>query len=108
MSYYVYMLRCRDGTLYTGLTNDVVHRMRCHAGLLAGGARYTRSHPPQELAALWRVASKSEAAGMECAIKRLSRQEKEQLLAAPEKMRGTYLPGVTWQACLEGRFHDAV
>ena len=43
-AYYVYILRCRGGSLYTGITNDVEHRMAAH--LSGRGAKYTRSHPP--------------------------------------------------------------
>ena len=110
--YYVYMLRCRGGTLYTGLTNELRHRMRCHAGLLSGGAKYTRSHPPEKLEALWRTEGKADAARMECAVKTLTRQQKETLVAAPERLFEllprlsggvyTHIAGITLQDCLEG------
>ena len=48
--YYVYMLRCRDGSLYTGIAADLCRRMRQHAGGGSACARYTRAHPPRELA----------------------------------------------------------
>ena len=48
--YYVYVLACGDGSLYTGMTNDLRRRMTLHAA--GRGAKYTRSHPPQELAGL--------------------------------------------------------
>ena len=51
-AYYVYMLRCRGGSLYTGMTNDVARRMAMHCN--GRGAKYTRAHPPEALAALWR------------------------------------------------------
>ena len=43
--YYVYVLACGDGSLYTGMTNDLRRRMTLHAA--GRGAKYTRSHPPQ-------------------------------------------------------------
>lgn len=43
-AYYVYMLRCRGGSLYTGMTNDVARRMAMHCS--GRGAKYTRAHPP--------------------------------------------------------------
>ena len=65
--YYVYILRCRDGSLYTGITNDVAHRLRLHRS--GKGAKYTRAHPPEAVAAVWRCGGKAEAARLEYAIK---------------------------------------
>ena len=81
--YFVYMLRCRGDVYYTGLTTDVARRYRLHAS--GKGAKFTRSHPPEALAAVWRCADKVTAARVEYAIKKsLSRAEKEALIAAPE------------------------
>ena len=43
--HYVYLLRCADGSLYTGMTPDIARRLRQHVGRLPGCAKYTRSHP---------------------------------------------------------------
>ena len=83
MMYYVYMLRCSDDSLYTGITPDLERRMRQHLGLVKGGARYTKLRPPKEMAALWTVPDKSAAAKAEYAIKRLTREEKQRLAANP-------------------------
>ena len=84
--YYVYMLRCRGDVYYTGLTVDMAHRIRMH--LSGKGAKFTRSHPPEAVAALWRCGDKTAAARAEYAIKKcLTRQQKEQLIAAPEMLR---------------------
>ena len=84
--YYVYMLRCRGDVYYTGLTVDMAHRIRMH--LSGKGAKFTRSHPPEAVAALWRCGDKTAAARAEYAIKKcLPRQQKEQLIAAPETLR---------------------
>ena len=81
--YFVYMLRCRGDVCYTGLTTDVVRRYRLHAS--GKGAKFTRSHPPEAIAAVWRCEDKVAAARVEYAIKKsLSRAEKETLIAAPE------------------------
>ena len=73
----VYILRCGDGTLYTGVTNDVAARLEAHrAGF---GAKYTRGRGPLELAYSEVCADKVTAFQREYAIKRLSRQEKLQL-----------------------------
>ena len=84
--YYVYMLRCRGDVYYTGLTVDMAHRIRMH--LSGKGAKFTRSHPPEAVAALWRCGDKTVAARVEYAIKKcLTRQQKEQLIAAPEMLQ---------------------
>jgi predicted GIY-YIG superfamily endonuclease len=74
----VYLLRCRDGSLYTGITNDLPKRLKVHA---AGKAsRYTRSRLPVSLAYTEPQPSKSRALTREAAIKKLSRQQKDHLI----------------------------
>lgn len=76
----VYMLRCRDGSLYTGITNDLTRRLKLHA---AGRAsRYTRSRLPVALAYQERQPTKSQALKCEAAMKKLSRRRKEAIIAA--------------------------
>lgn len=81
---YIYVLECRDGSYYTGITTDLTKRLRQHWGHLAGGAKYTRSHPPKRLLCVWETADYSQAKRFEAAFKQLTRQQKEQLIAAPE------------------------
>ena len=81
---YVYILRCRDGSLYTGYTTDLMRRYAKHCA--GTGAKYTKSHPPVSIAAAWQVASKSDALRMECRIKTLSKQQKESLLLDPSQL----------------------
>ena len=69
-AYYVYMLRCRGGSLYTGMTNDVARRMAMHCS--GRGAKYTRAHPPEALAALWRCGDKITASRLEYAVNELA------------------------------------
>jgi predicted GIY-YIG superfamily endonuclease len=79
----VYLLRCRDGSLYTGITNDLPKRLKAHA---AGKAsRYTRSRLPVRLVYQEPQASKSSALKREAAIKKLPRPQKLKLLAKPKK-----------------------
>ena len=75
----VYILRCADGSLYTGATNDLARRVATHAGGL--GARYTRSRLPVALAWSAPVRGRSGALRREAALKRLSRAEKLLLVA---------------------------
>ena len=81
--YYVYMLLCRDDSLYTGITPDLRRRMRMHTGKLKGGAKYTALRPPKEIAAVWTAPDKSTAAKTEAAIKKLPKARKLELTAAP-------------------------
>lgn len=76
---YTYILRCRDGTLYTGWTNDIEKRLRAHnAGT---GAKYTRPRRPVKLVYCEEFETKAEAMKLECAIKRMRKEEKEKLAA---------------------------
>ena len=74
MAYFVYMLRCGDGSLYTGSTNDVERRLKAHQS--GRGAKYTRSRLPVELVYREEVQDRSAALRREAAIKRLRRAEK--------------------------------
>ena len=74
----VYMLRCGDGTLYTGCTNDLPRRLEAHRR--GRGAKYTRSRLPVALAYREAVPDKSAALRREAAIKRLSRPQKLALI----------------------------
>ena len=72
--FYVYVLQCKDGSLYTGYTNDVKKRLKMHTEGKA--SRYTRSRLPVKLIAKWKFGSKGEAMKAEAAFKKLSRREK--------------------------------
>lgn len=74
MGWMVYILRCGDGTLYTGCTNDLSRRLKAHQS--GKGAKYTRSRPPVTLVYQEEAADKSAALRREIALKRLTRQEK--------------------------------
>lgn len=78
----VYILRCGDGTLYTGCTNDLPRRLKAHQ--CGKGAKYTRSRPPVALAYQEPAEDKSAALRRERAIKALTRQEKLALIGRRE------------------------
>ena len=78
-AFFVYVLACADGTLYTGYTNDVEQRVRAHNA--GKGAKYTRSRTPVEVVAQARFDTKHEAMSAEYRFKRLSRNAKDGLLA---------------------------
>ena len=84
MGWVVYILRCGDGTLYTGCTNDLPHRLEAHRG--GRGAKYTRSRLPVELAYQEEAADRPAALRREAAIKRLTRQEKLKLIERGESI----------------------
>ena len=80
MSWFVYMLRCGDGSLYTGYTDDVERRLAVHQS--GKGAKYSRSRLPVELAYREELPDKSAALRREAAIKKLSRAQKLALVKA--------------------------
>jgi putative endonuclease len=81
----VYVLRCGDGTLYTGATNDLAARVARHA---AGcGARYTRARLPVELVWSERAGDRGAALRREAALKRLTRAAKLRLVAGRGRRR---------------------
>ena len=79
MGYWVYVLRCGDGTLYTGVTTDVERRLREHES--GRGAKYTRSRGPLTLVYRETQPDKGAALRREAAIKRLPRAETLALIA---------------------------
>lgn len=91
VSAYVYLLRCRDGSLYCGWTDDLERRVAAHNA--GKGARYTRSRLPVRLVWSEAVEDRSAALRRELAIKRLSRGEKLALLprrlAKPRRRRAS-------------------
>ena len=76
--YYVYLLRCADGTLYTGFTNDLARRLAAHNA--GKGAKYTRGRRPVELVYWESFSNKSSALRREYAIKQLPRRQKFTLI----------------------------
>ena len=77
--WHVYMVHCSDGTLYTGITNDLEKRIEAHNSG-KDGARYTRSRRPVKLVYSEQVESKSAAARLEYQIKGLPRSKKKRLV----------------------------
>lgn len=87
--YYIYILRCIDNSLYTGITNDIEKRMKEHFGTSEKKAKYTKAHKPKKLEALWQCKTKSDALKIEYRLKELTKQEKENLILnniAPESI----------------------
>lgn len=78
-TWYLYILRCGDGTLYTGITTDVEKRLELHRS--GKGAKYTRGRGPLELVYRECCGDHSDALKREIVIKKLSRSKKEQMLS---------------------------
>lgn len=78
MPSYVYILRCADGSLYTGWTNNLQKRVKAHQS--GRGAKYTRSRSPVELVYSEELADKTAALKREYAIKQLSHEQKLNLI----------------------------
>ena len=76
--WFVYLIECEDGSLYTGVAVDVERRYAQHQA--GKGARYTRSHPPRQLLARFEHPDRSSALKAEYAIKQLSAAEKRALI----------------------------
>jgi putative endonuclease len=77
-NWFVYMLLCSDGTLYTGITNNLDERIAKHNS--GKGAKYTRSRTPVVLKAYWSYNSRSDASKAEFAFKKLSRDQKMKMI----------------------------
>lgn len=79
MTCWVYMVRCRDGSLYTGWTTDLDKRLAAHNS--GAGAKYTRSRRPVSLAWAQACQSRGDAMSLEVKTKRLDKPQKEALCA---------------------------
>ncbi|MFK8069039.1 MAG: GIY-YIG nuclease family protein [Gammaproteobacteria bacterium] len=86
-NWYVYIVRCCDQTLYTGITTDVKRRVDEHNGIVNShrAAKYTRNRQPVILAYLEAAESRSTALKREAAIKKLSKLQKELLIDNSQK-----------------------
>ena len=97
--YYIYMLRCKDNSIYTGITTDISRRMKEHFNKEKRCAKYTLTHSAKKLEALWVAENKSLASKLEFNIKKLKKQEKENLIK--NKEIGKYSEGGTSQGLQE-------
>lgn len=85
---YIYMVRCKDGSLYTGWTNNLDKRVRAHNE--GTGAKYTKSKRPVELVYYEEYESKIDAMKREYEIKQFSKKKKEALILNFSKQRGLH------------------
>ena len=76
----IYMIRCGDNSLYTGISNDVNKRFSVHQSGKSKAAKYTRSRHPLKLVFRAEIGTKSDASRVEYYVKRLSKETKESLV----------------------------
>jgi len=86
-SWYVYMIRCGSGTLYTGITTDVDRRFEEHQASGPKAARYLKGRGPLQLVLTVQADDRGEALRLEHRIKKLSKGQKETLIQHPESLR---------------------
>lgn len=80
--YYVYILKCDGNVLYTGIATDYKRRFAEHAKVNNSkkGAKFTKSHKPEEIVAVWKTKTRSDASKLEIRIKQLDKKNKELLI----------------------------
>jgi len=85
--YYVYMLRCQDNSIYTGITTDIERRMKEHFEKSEKCAKYTMTHSAKKVENIWETENKSLASKLEYHIKRLTKMQKEELIENPNLIK---------------------
>ena len=80
LDWHLYLVRCRDGSLYTGITTNVARRFAEHQGNGDTGAKYLRGREPLVLVFQKKLGSRSLALGVESKVKKLSKARKEELI----------------------------
>lgn len=83
-NWYLYILLCKDGTLYTGITNDVQKRLEAHAE--GRGAKYTRGRAPLKLVYQETCENRSQALRREAEVKKLKKSEKLLLISSEKSL----------------------
>lgn len=78
--YYVYMIRCQDNSIYTGITTDVKRRFKEHLSKDKKCAKYTLTHTANKIESIWKTEDKASASKLEYHIKKLPKAKKEQLI----------------------------
>ena len=78
--YYIYMLRCKDNSIYTGITTDIDRRMEEHFNKDDKCAKYTLNHTVEKLEVAWETENRVLASKLEYHIKKLPKRDKEKLI----------------------------
>ncbi len=109
--YYIYVIKCTDDTLYTGIAKNICKRICQHYEKSPQCAKYTKSHTIKSVEAVWSGDTKSSASKLEYFIKKLTRQQKLELLQNPNLLASkykdklteeyTYISNITLEYCIE-------
>lgn len=89
--WFLYLIECADGSIYTGITTDVAARYAAHAS--GKGARYTRSHPPRALLGVEAHADRAAASRAEYRVKQLAPSEKRRYASQLPPLEEVPMPG---------------
>jgi putative endonuclease len=84
--WHIYLIRCHDGSLYTGITTDVARRFAEHQENNGAGAKYLRGRGPLMLVFHKKLGSRSLALGVESRVKKLSKARKEELISVDTRI----------------------
>jgi putative endonuclease len=106
-TWYLYLIENRLGQLYTGITTDPKRRIAQHRGEKAGGAKALKGKSPLTFRAIFQIASKSEAAVLECKVKKLTRTQKNTIIQS-EKLELTNKGGTLTLNCIKAEFVDSL
>lgn len=108
---YIYIVRCEDDSLYTGITTNVPRRMKEHYDRKKTGAKYTKSRRPKALEMVWETDTWSHASKLEYRIKRLTHEEKEALIEEPQSVGERFresLEGISYEPRPDWKCHPAI
>ena len=88
--YYIYIVKCSDGSLYTGTAKNLYDRIACHYYKKPQCAKYTKSHQVVSLECAWETATKGDALKLEWFIKKLDKNQKLKLVQTPALLETKY------------------
>lgn len=92
-AYYVYILKCEGDILYTGIATDYKRRFDEHTNVNGSkkGAKFTKSHKPEKIVAVWKTKNRSEASKLESRIKQLDKSDKLLLIGDNKYFKGYFV-----------------
>ena len=92
-AYYVYILKCEGDILYTGIATDYKRRFDEHSNVNGSkkGAKFTKSHKPEKIVAVWKTKNRSEASKLESRIKQLDKSDKLLLIGDNKYFKGYFV-----------------
>ena len=106
-AWYLYLIENRLGQLYTGITTDPKRRIAQHRGEKVGGAKALKGKSPLTFRAIFQLSNKSEAAVLECKVKKLTRSQKDNIIQSG-KLEFTNRGGTLTLNCIKAEFVDSL